>query len=437
MFNLIYLCMVKNIFKYLAFVAIMAFASCTNEDLGSLSDNNLSLGKGENVVRISLSNTMTRTARPIGSSENTNNINRLVFRIFDVDKEEVENFTIDGIEDEDGNDLILDGYYICNDNVIELPSSYEDNKIINIKFIGLQKGTYKIIVYGYNYTEEIDETPDFPYTAVNQIPGTYMLSCEGVLDVQEIFAGTHDNLVSVNQHGKFTKPVSIILNRQVAGLMAYLCDVPVSVRNSRVAKITISSRADVTGFCFPASLHSTPEYNGYSSGGWYTDDEWVDYLTFDIKSNASNYNDTHLLPGDTYEFDSNEGQFLLANETGKIDGLVCKEGTLFGSCFLLAYPSYIEFDKGGLQCATLNICYWDDLGNLILSVPLRKGGDAEDELGDSSYQYGILCNNFYSIGQKSNVDDEGIPISIDESTGYESIGVEINSNWIENTLVNK
>jgi len=73
-------------------------------------------------------------------------------------------------------------------------------------------------------------------------------------------------------------------------------------------------------------------------------------------------------------------------------------------------------------------------------VPLRSGGDKDDQLTASSYQYDIKCNNFYSIGTKKTVDnsdDNDNPISIDESTGYDYANVSITSDWSDvHDLVN-
>lgn len=42
--------------------------------------------------------------------------------------------------------------------------------------------------------------------------------------------------------------------RQVAGLVAYFKEAPAFVNNTKVAKITVSTKAKVNAFYFPASL---------------------------------------------------------------------------------------------------------------------------------------------------------------------------------------
>lgn len=425
-----------SIFKSAALVIVMALTACTTTDviepLGN--QNNLALGQGEDVIRISLSNTVdtrARIARPMGSSQQANNVNRIAFQFMRSDQTLLEGFRLVGVIDEATGDEILD--YSTEDNVLKLPdNAFSNGGEICVKFEGLQKGFYKIIAYGYNYTEGLDENDIFPYT-ISPKGEDYLMKCEGVMEVQEIFAGCSglSSLVEVNEHEKFATPPSITLVRQVAGLMAYFENVPVFVNNEKVKTITVSSKADVKGFYLPAILNENTEYNGLLTEDWVTS-KWIDYLRFNME-NADNYSDEHLASDATYQFEeTQEDGFLLAEGMNPIDGLVCNENTLFGSCFLLPFPEYNNFSINTPECATLNICYWNESGNLILSVPLRAGGSDSDDLDNASYQYGIKCNNFYSIGKKSDLGgepDNNDPLDIDEPTGYEHAKVGISDNW--------
>lgn len=421
-----------SILKPAALAAMMALAACTNEVSETPGNpNSLALGQGEDVIRISLSNTTgTRAPRPMGSSEATNNVNRLAFKFLTSGQTEVKGITLEGVIDEATGEAET-GYEEPVNNVLKLPSSYDGSEIC-IKFSGLQKGSYKIIAYGYNYTEDVDEQDAFPYT-IETKGDSYLLQCENVTEVQEIFAGCNkSDLVAVNQHGKFGTVPEIKLERQVAGLMAYFMNAPVFVNNEKVAKITVSSKANVTGFYFPASLANDPSYNGMSTSNW-NENGWVDYLTFNM-TKASNYTSPYLKSGDYYEFDNEEGNFLLATETDPIDKLVCNQNTLFGSRFLLAYPNSYDCSVNEPECATLNICYWAEDNSLILCVPLRNGGDEKPLDSSANYQYHILCNNFYAIGTKDALGGDpgnNNPLDIDEPTGYDYAKVSINSDWTQ------
>ncbi len=418
-----------NILKPAALAVMVLLAACTKEIVESPGNNDLNLGQGEDVIRISLSNTTaTRAARPIGSSEALNNINRIAFKFLKNGTTENGDIKLEAVIDGEG--VTISDYEVVEGNILKLPASYKGTEI-NVKFSGMTEGAYRIIAYGYNYTGGSDASDAFPYEtmALAGESNKYYYQVSGVTKVQEIFAGCNNGeFVGVNQFGKFQSVPEIVLTRQVAGLMAYFKNAPVFVNNTKVAKVTVSSRANVTGFSFPASLVSDPTHNGYSSDNSWYGSTWVNYLTFDMKK-ASNYNDEHLDSGDLYKFGDN---YLLSEENDEVPGLKCDKNTLFGSRFMLAYPSHADFNTGAPKCATLNICYWDADGNLILSVPLRKGGDEKPLDSSEEYQYNILCNNFYSIGKKTDVegeDDNDNPIDIQETTGYDYAKVSISLDW--------
>lgn len=423
-----------NVLKFAVLVAMMTLAACTNEVIESSGNNDLTLGQGENVIRISLSNTTnTRAARPIGSSEALNNVNRIAFKFLKNGTTESDDIELVGVVDEGGETI---AGYTVEGNVLKLPASYKGTEI-NVKFSGMAEGSYKIIAYGYNYTNGTDGSDAFPYSSIELASDKGSNTLYKVIGVsttvQEVFAGCNSGtFVGVNQFGKFESVPDIKLTRQVAGLLAYFKNAPVFVNNTKVEKVTVSSKANVTGFYFPASMISgtgfKPEYNGAlpTEGNWYQT-EYIDLLSFDM-SRASNYNDEHLDNGDCYNFSNS---YLLADGMTEIEGLKCQANTLFGSRFLLAFPAYVDFGVDSYNCATLNICYWDADGNMILSVPLRSGGNEEDDLHAASYQYGIKCNNFYSIGKKTDTDDntDDNPIDIQETTGYDYAKVSISSDW--------
>lgn len=297
-----------NIFKPAALVSMMMLAACTNEVIDSPDGNSLTLGQGEDVIRISLSDVVsTRTARPIGSSESLNNVNRIGF-IFLKENEEGKwedngDVTMAGVEGAtDAENVNIDGKYNVKSDarILELPNGINDNTDLNIKFEGLTEGIYEIIAYGYNYDGDADGEDCFPYdykivSTDESGEGLHYMQCyeepggDNIpLYVEEIFAGRNDGYrVSVNQHGKFKKAPEIVLTRQVAGLMAYFYNVPVAVNNQKVEKITVSSMANVPGFNLPASTDGLldADYNGYSpdNDSW-VKTNWVNYLTFEMKN---------------------------------------------------------------------------------------------------------------------------------------------------------
>lgn len=459
--------MKKNYLKFAAFAIMMALTACTSEVIevsnpDTLSSN-LTLGPGEDIVRINLTNTVsTRAARPISNSKADNNINRIAFKFLTSGGSEVTGITLEEVIDPSSGKKI-EGYNVV-DNVLQLPTTLEDEGSINIKFSNLGENTsYRIIAYGYNYDAEKDKQDAFPYLDNNNNEnikigqkdnsGNYLLKCENLgttTAIQEIFSGATNKYIGVNQHGKFEEVPQITMKRQVAALLVYFKDAPVFVNNEQVEKITVSTKYQATGFYFPAALlgdtNDKNDFNGIGEGT--RDGSWVDYLTFDM-SEASNYSDSHT-SGDTYEFMSEGGKrgdgsnFLLAKGMTEIEGLECKDNTLFGSCFLLPFPQELDFSVDSYKCATLNICYWkkteSNTYELITSIPLKKGSKTEGEKLDNSgnYQYDIRCNNFYHIGKKTTTElpdpqnpgqEEDEPTSIDEPTGWDYATVTIEEGY--------
>lgn len=424
-----------------ALTIMMAMAACTNEVIESSGNNDLTLGQGEDVIRISLSNTTaTRAVRPIGSSEALNNVNRIAFKFLTDGTTENSAITLEGVINETSGETVS-GYEVVSGNVLQLPSTYDGSNIC-VKFSGMTAGSYRIIAYGYNYTSGTDGSDAFPYSSIELASdkgSNKLYKVTGVATVQEIFAGCNgDTFIGVNEFGKFETVPTITLTRQVAGLLAYFEKAPVYVNNTKVAKVTVSGKAAVTGFYMPALLLDESSYNGINTSGW-NGSVWVNYLTFDM-TKADNYSDPYLDNGDTYTFDKQDGDFLLSDETTAATGLLCNKNTLFGSRFMLAYPNHYDSSVKDPKCATLNICYWDADEKLILSVPLRNGGNDDDSFTSATYQYDILCNNFYSIGKKTDVegdDNKDTPIDIQETTGYDYANVSITSDWTDvHDLVN-
>lgn len=395
---------------------ILALTSCSSEEIIDGATSGMSLQPGENLVKISLTSTTTRSPRPIGSTEADNNIDRIAFKLVSTTTGDMTDAPIEGVYSEENGDKNPSGYTV-QDNVINLP---EQNEVtVYIRFsTTMAEGRYNIVAYGYNSDSNAD---GFPYTMAASASSStdYMpISCTVGADdvVEEIFAGYCT--VYVNQHGKFTTQPEINMKRQVAALLAYMGDVPAYVGTTKVAKVVISTYASITGFKIPAAYLNPATDNGIfgdKSGA-----TRVNLLEFTL-TGASNYN--YADPGETYTFSGSEGErYLLADGMAEIEGLVCDDHTLFGSCFLLPYGG--TFDLSGSGKAPLNIEYLDENENTILLAPLKNGGDMN---------YKICCNYIYSIGTKASVGDAGTPAGIDEVSGFSDMELSITEEW-DNTV---
>ena len=100
--------MKTNLFMALAFAFLMLFAACTEEKIIYVEkENGIEVLPGEGVIKISLSNDLqTKAARPIGSSEAANNVNRIKFSFIDSSGSEVSSgVEIEGAYDSRGEKL--------------------------------------------------------------------------------------------------------------------------------------------------------------------------------------------------------------------------------------------------------------------------------------------------------------------------------------------
>lgn len=244
--------------------AMMAFTACTNEKIVYVeSDNGTEqLKPGEGIIEIALSSATTRAARPIDHFNPTvtdggNNVNCVGFRVYNNAGELDDNVKVTAVDNSDVTETILNEY-VLQKNL----SSYGDNTI-KIKLSGLSQGINKIIAYGFNAASGTT----FPYTLTNQqktvddesgkptMVDIVGLKCaiNTTKDLEkfpeEIFSGAIES--SVNEHGLFTAENTLILERQVAGMLVYLENVPAYVLNKKVGKVTISTIIDVEGLYFP------------------------------------------------------------------------------------------------------------------------------------------------------------------------------------------
>lgn len=402
--------------KFMTLAGILALTGCSSEEIIDGATSGMSLQPGENLVKISLTSTTTRSPRPIGSTEADNNIDRIAFKLVSTTSGVMTDAPIEGVYTTENGTNTPSGYTV-QDNVIKLPD-LQNEVTVYIRFSTMMdEGRYNIVAYGYNS----DGNEGFPYTmaAATSSDTDYMpISCTVESDdvVEEIFAGYCT--VYVNQYGKFTARPEINMKRQVAALLAYMGDVPAYVGTTKVATVVISTYASITGFKIPAAYLSSPIYNGIF--GDMSGNTRVNLLEFSL-ADASNYN--YADPGETYTFSGGEGEkYILAEGMEEIDGLVCADNTLFGSCFLLPYGG--TFDLSGDEKAPLNIEYLDENGNTILRAPLKSGGVTN---------YGICCNYIYSIGTKGSEEEPGTPADINEASGFSDMELYITEDW-DNTV---
>lgn len=428
--------MKRNLLLWAVCAVMMAFTACTQEKVVYVegeNDMSSSMQLEGNVLKISLSNGLSRAVRPIYDNEATNNINRIGFKFLAQDGTEVSGITIEQVtvsgssnvtiknetEKEEAEEAggTVEGKDFYPDNIVKINNDDYDTEAILSIYLNMEaaKGQHiRIIAYGYN--DAGDEA--FPETNISTSGDSYgerLLKLEGVTNknLPEYFAGYKD--VAVNIYGLFDESPEIVLERQVAGLLVYLEKIPAYVNKTendpvKVGYITVSAAKEITGLVIPAKAMSGRTSGDNYANGLSGETKSCELLRFDLRDEK--------ISGLFYEFEHNasvggidsKNKVLFADEmegiASQFSGKNFANHTLFGSCFIL------PFDQATYSISTstaLQINYLDEDGGLIKSVQLHMQVD-----GGSSNSYSIWANHFYSIGTKNgdatdDSDGDGYP----------------------------
>lgn len=450
--------MKRKLFLWAAFAIVMALAGCTQREIVYVEKEN---GAGSemqlegNVLKISLSNGLTRAARPLWDGTATNNINRIGLKFLNPSSgEAVSGITIESASS--GTSYAIPSGQVYTDNVIKLNPGYDPETItVKLNMDQATEQSVNIVVYGYNV---VNDSEGFPYTisenynnenTENNLTGDKILKCTGItasLELEEIFAGCSKDTY-INEYGLFNESPEITLERQVAGLVAYLKNVPSQVmvgdESKAVTKISIRSPYNLNGLIIPAKgIGKTASPNRvigdnepYKYCNGIGTQQETDLLTFTLTGKINGTNASN----NTYKFNEYDSQ-TGANTDLNIDGQVVfadymevskfKDGkfvdnTLFGSCFILPFAS--NYSPSESYPTALSICYFYGEGeNEYKKVDLKmQNGDT------SSRKYSIWCNHFYSLGTKKNNEDttDDEPLDISEESGTDEMLLTITDEW--------
>lgn len=422
--------MKKNVFKMSAFALMMALAACSNEEITTTQGGEEALLASEDVIEISLTNTSSRAARPVGSSAADNNVNKVEFKFYESTDGSVWSASSASIKEVIDNAVAsyADGVltYTTADEDEEVPGTTDNySKKVRLKMQNLTANKeYRIVAYGYNET--------FPYGTVSEDGTTKGLLKTGTFSestnfsLEEVFAGYVD-VKTKETVAKFTTTPRIVLERQVAGMLAYFKNVPAYVNSEKVGKVVVKANSESTGFKFPAALMSS---DNKDLNGLITNAPTTTLLTFTItSSNASNFESAN--EGDTYTFSNGGKKYVLADGMTAPTDLKLLDNTLFGGRFILPYARHLDS-----QTLTVELQKGDGTALRILKVKTNNTSGGID-----AYKYDIRCNNFYSIGKKLATDDtdgtpdpdpDPNPEDPDEPvdlSGTDEITVTINDAW--------
>ena len=444
--------MKKNYLMMAAFATALAFTACSSEEeIPAAGSENGTMGLTEDVIEIAISNTgvgSTRAARPVGSSQAGNNVNKVVLHFYSsTDGSSWTKASGISLTKVDGDYTVTDMTlsYTGAESALGTPGDVDrQEKVAKIKVSGLSATAkkYRIVAEGYNAS--------FPYATASEesIKGLFKTSGnsgKGTFEREEVFAGYKDvDIVVTGQEGKnqsvkFASSVSIELTRQVAGMLGYFKNVPAYISSetygsdiegyegkwAKVTKIVVKANKKAEGFQFPNTLLASNEsYNGVKGDGY---DNGEDLLTFEFTSvNTSNF--STVKPGDTYTFSNDGKNYLVATGYTAPESFVALDNTLFGGCYILPYSEHAT-DGGAV---TLSVIFYDGSNNVLATKNVTTNNFTSPQ---TKTNYDILCNNFYSIGKKLKVDsatgeegddDDDKPIDLSST---DEITVLINDAW--------
>lgn len=450
-------------------------------------------------IDIAISNTgegTTKASRPVTSSAANNNVNRVQLVIWSsTDGSTWKQETISATEpigwdtaadDEAKEELVPTGLYIECTNAGEeganmsasiggliqysgnategVPGDVDHiNKKATLRVWGLDADQmYRITAYGYHTSDNVLDVTEIKEGSDSKF---YWKLTNDDQPVQEVFTDTYVTSTTEveNEDGSksiyFAPKPSLELTRQVAGMLAYFENVPafsyndVTAAYTKIAKISIVANKTMSNFYFPnvmlgeelvVGTYGKELYNGIASTIQGENEQLL--MTFDMAKIAHNYNSVKAPnqagDGETavlYTFDTMvngvvtdlEGQ--AENAVAPVPeemtagyasaGLTLKENTIFGGRFLLPYDKHYASQ-------TLSVVFYDEDGTELERKPITCTTQ-----GYNTYHYDILCNNFYSIGQKLGTGDTEGPGEGEEdddkpeSLSGNEIPLRINDAW--------
>lgn len=425
--------MKKNVFKMSAFALMMALAACSNEEITTTQGGEEALLASEDVIEISLTNTSSRAARPVGSSAADNNVDKVEFKFYESTDGSEWSASSASIKEVIDNTVASYSSDVLTYNTAEedetVPGTTDSySKKVRLKMQNLTANKkYRIVAYGYNNAFLYGTVAEDETTKGLLKTGTHSLDN---FTLEEVFAGYVDVQTKENV-AKFATTPRIVLERQVAGMLAYFKNVPALLPDAtgalaKVEKVVVKANAKSTGFQFPAALMSAnKDLNGLN-----TNNSATTLLTFTISSsNASNFDSAK--EGDTYTFSKDSKNYVLADGMTAPTDLKLLDNTLFGGRFILPYARHLDSQ-------TLTVELQKSDGTVLRTLKVKTNNPPVN--GDA-YKYDIRCNNFYSIGKKLATDDttggegehpEPEPEDPDEPvdlSGSDEITVTINDAW--------
>ena len=334
-------------FMLLALTAL-AVASCSKDDLPGSSGNVTPEGRG---IYLSFSDGAD-TRSTLQSSE--------------VDYHDVKAVYLYVFEGTDGSATCV---YDHNDLNVQWDQEGDISQKQWISVDLTDDETYTFLAVGVD--DKAGEVYDFPKNmkgeTLSNVVAAYTGTDKAAMATAQLFAGYEEAAVT---DGKAT--VEITLRRKVAGVLAYLKNIPYKVEDTQVTdlKIKLGQKQHTQ-----MALWSDSDGEQFGTGELADDDQYL------FVQNLSN----------TYKADSEERYYVIPAKTVEKDGVVTLENSLLMGAFLLPIEAGSE--------PTLTLELW---GNKLEggTEPVYKVLKTYQITNNNETTFSIEENKLYSIGKK-------------------------------------
>lgn len=446
--------MKKTFLGALLFAGTLAFTACQHETVVYVDENgnpveNSGLQEGEGMLEIAVSSTdaTSRAVRPIGSSAAANNVSEVkvyafkeIDGVYKFDNTLSLSNELSGVSCEDGIFTVTGLEPVGDHANTSMDSHTDQTKILTLKGLA-RDAKYKFVAVGYNDTYPYGTLPtstaisgntalaDFiQITEPKYSEGSGVVGGLGIDDVEELFAGVSDEYETQADKAAFTRKASVMITRQVAGMLGYFKNIPTKIGGEVVKYVKVYANANTFTFKFPAQLLTTPDFNGVSSSKNQTP-----VMEFDMADIATNWNEG-TPTDDAYTFENwTDGKPVesvkapLATGYMAPEGLKLVENSIFGGRYLIPYSEHFTSQ-------TLTVELQDENGEALKTLNVVTDEQTTPSDGTKN-AYDIRCNNFYSIGKKLDTDstdggdpnpDPDEPVDL---SGNTDIKVIVNDAW--------
>lgn len=389
----------RNLFvaAYLMMGVAVGFTSCSNDDVVNGGIETPVESEVQEIV-LQIANAgdglITRAGRPLESSEAAQDVEAVKVLICD------------------GNDKILYATKITDwmtggGSV----KDYTNGRETTIQLTGddkLAAGSYKVYAIGYGKASDSSETSD--YTNLANIAdlaedgtfseNTVLTLTDGKIG-EEIFAGSYDLTVETGKGFK----ASVVLNRQVAGSLCYVTDIPYS-EGATALQLVAANKS-----------------NSLVLGNFANDDHSVADITsprYVVNSIATDPATTQVICKITLsdwftEVKDTDGDGLIdADDNWKGDATKYKNGSAFAASFIIPFAKtsnntfelqLINASNTVLRSWTVSLPSTDGQVNKTVTSWNGTAFTAEGTTETVS-NYSVVRNHLYGIGARPNADPE-------------------------------